>query len=250
MGRWTQYDEDEYRLPEGVKRIGYDADSGRYLFRSGGSIWQGPVGAEYGELTKVDSVPSTVTVAGSSSLEGIDDIFDTDDGEDESSGRRGDDVEASPRTRSRGYQLLSDDHNRTIVPRTAQSSKGANTRMGAYRTLFPFFLIIAVLLLLMWRLLISPSLSSPPPASKKCPEGTLSRWVQPGDSCWELAKESGWTLEKFKEVNSKVVCDPLMPGTSICLPPSKQKMERMKMMQRQQLPQQQAKRGQQQKRRT
>lgn len=40
-----------------MKRIGYDADSGRYLFRSGGSIWQGPAGAEYGEMTKGMSQP-------------------------------------------------------------------------------------------------------------------------------------------------------------------------------------------------
>ncbi|KAF9464922.1 hypothetical protein BDZ94DRAFT_1307632 [Collybia nuda] len=32
MGRWTQYDEDSYRLPEDVTRTGYDADTGRYLF--------------------------------------------------------------------------------------------------------------------------------------------------------------------------------------------------------------------------
>lgn len=109
--------------------------------------------------------------------------------------------------------------------------------MGAYRTLFPFFLIIAVVLLLMWRLLISPNLSSPPPTAKKCPEGTVSRWVQPGDSCWELARESGWSMERFKEVNARVACDALMPGTSVCLAPSKEKMEKMekmRMVQRQQ----------------
>ncbi|ESK95691.1 carbohydrate-binding module family 50 protein [Moniliophthora roreri MCA 2997] len=35
MGRWTQYDEDEYRLPPGVKRTGYDADTGVYFFSNG-----------------------------------------------------------------------------------------------------------------------------------------------------------------------------------------------------------------------
>jgi len=43
-------------------------------------------------------------------------------------------------------------------------------------------------------------------------------WVQPGDNCWELARANGWTLEKFKEVNPKIVCESLMPGTSVCLP--------------------------------
>ncbi|THU89374.1 hypothetical protein K435DRAFT_865353 [Dendrothele bispora CBS 962.96] len=36
MGRWTQYDEDEYRLPPGVRRTGYDADTGQYHFSGGG----------------------------------------------------------------------------------------------------------------------------------------------------------------------------------------------------------------------
>ncbi|KIJ53805.1 carbohydrate-binding module family 50 protein [Sphaerobolus stellatus SS14] len=33
MGRWTQYDEDEYRL-QGLKRVGYDADTQQYTFQS------------------------------------------------------------------------------------------------------------------------------------------------------------------------------------------------------------------------
>lgn len=73
MGRWTQYDEvrfaiwlggsgkpwsddgaqDSCRLPEGMTRIGYDSDTGRYRFRDkDGSIWEGAEGAEYGEMHK------------------------------------------------------------------------------------------------------------------------------------------------------------------------------------------------------
>ena len=69
MSRFTQYDEvsgtelrlrcptltvwskDEYRLPEGMRRVGYDADTQRYTFQdSDGSYWEGPAGARYGEL--------------------------------------------------------------------------------------------------------------------------------------------------------------------------------------------------------
>jgi len=195
MGRWTQYDEDDYRLPEGMKRVGYDADSGRYYFRdSGGSLWQGAVGAQFGEMTKVNNLPASVALEGASD----------DD-------QHGDDLEASPRMRNGEYQLLSEDHSRPIIPRTT-------VNMGSYRTLFPFFLIIAVVLLLIWRLIVSPGLTTP---TKKCPEGTSSHWTQPGDNCWELSRQHGWTLEKLKETNPKVVCDPLMPGTSVCLPPLK-----------------------------
>jgi len=212
MGRWTQYDEDDYRLPEGMKRIGYDADSGRYYFRdSDGSFWQGGAGASFGEMTKVRSLPPSVVV----------DAEEGDDGEAHQQRRGGDDLEASPRTRNGGYQLLTEDHTRPMIP-----TKSIKINPSAYRTLFPFFLIIAVVLLLVWRLIVSPALSSNAPTTKKCPEGTSSHWIQPGDNCWELARANGWTLEKFKEVNPKVVCDPLTPGTSVCLPDGKKTKRR------------------------
>jgi hypothetical protein len=74
MGRWTQYDEvcpffystfqakslqDEYRLPEGMKRIGYDSDTGRYYYRDrDGVIWQGAEGAEFSEMTRGEKLAS------------------------------------------------------------------------------------------------------------------------------------------------------------------------------------------------
>ncbi|KAJ3513239.1 hypothetical protein NLJ89_g3061 [Agrocybe chaxingu] len=89
MGRWTQYDEDDYRLPEGMKRIGYDADTGRYYFRDAdGSVWQGAEGVEFGEMTRVNGLPPSLAA-------------NSDDDRD--------DVEASPRTRNGGYQLVSED---------------------------------------------------------------------------------------------------------------------------------------------
>ncbi|KAF7969136.1 hypothetical protein HWV62_28262 [Athelia sp. TMB] len=45
MGRWTQYDEDAYRLPEGFTRTGYDADSQTYFFtdtKTGKQYHSGP----------------------------------------------------------------------------------------------------------------------------------------------------------------------------------------------------------------
>ncbi|KAL4067115.1 hypothetical protein V8B97DRAFT_968958 [Scleroderma yunnanense] len=56
MGRWTQYDEDSYRLPEGMSRIGYDADTQRYLFSdSFGRLYQNAPGERYGVLKPVPS---------------------------------------------------------------------------------------------------------------------------------------------------------------------------------------------------
>ncbi|KAJ3485234.1 hypothetical protein NLI96_g5107 [Meripilus lineatus] len=37
-----------------MKRVGYDADTGKYYFRDrDGSLWEGPEGAQYGEMRKV-----------------------------------------------------------------------------------------------------------------------------------------------------------------------------------------------------
>jgi len=56
MTSWTK-DEDKYRLPEGMVRIGYDADKQRYQFhdRKDGSLWEGPEGSQYGKLRRVST---------------------------------------------------------------------------------------------------------------------------------------------------------------------------------------------------
>jgi len=54
MGRWSQYDEDDYRLPEGMQRVGYDADTQTYTYQArDGSSWEGAPGAKYGALRQV-----------------------------------------------------------------------------------------------------------------------------------------------------------------------------------------------------
>ena len=51
---------DEHRLPEGFKRVGYDADERRNYFRDGdGRMWRSGPGNEYGVLTPVRPEPPT-----------------------------------------------------------------------------------------------------------------------------------------------------------------------------------------------
>lgn len=51
MGRYTDADSDVERLPDGMKRIGYDADTQIYTYRDAdGTLWEGAPGAEYGRL--------------------------------------------------------------------------------------------------------------------------------------------------------------------------------------------------------
>ncbi|KAF7307581.1 Peptidoglycan-binding domain protein [Mycena indigotica] len=179
MGRWSQQDEDSERLPAGMTRIGYDSDTQRYYFRDrNGSVWQGAQGAEFSEMTRVDG-PSG---------------YDTNE-----------DLEAAPR-RSDGYQPLATDSSARLSP--AYSS--------AYRTLFPFFLLIGVVLLLIWRLILSPGLAAP---KNPCPDPETRRYtVEPGDSCWEIAKANGVTLEQLRRANYGLECERLIPGSTMCVP--------------------------------
>jgi len=52
-------DQDSYRLPEGVTRVGYDADTGRYTFQErGGRTLRGRPYQEYGVMDPIyPSVP-------------------------------------------------------------------------------------------------------------------------------------------------------------------------------------------------
>ncbi|KAF8911377.1 hypothetical protein CPB85DRAFT_652510 [Mucidula mucida] len=53
MGRWTQYDEDEYRLG-GLRRVAYDADTRTYTFADkSGQRYQGVPGTEYAIASSV-----------------------------------------------------------------------------------------------------------------------------------------------------------------------------------------------------
>ncbi|KAG2069779.1 hypothetical protein BDR04DRAFT_1232044 [Suillus decipiens] len=52
----AHFDEDSYRLPEGIKRIAYDADTQQYTFRDrSGQLYQNPSGETYGVLKPVSA---------------------------------------------------------------------------------------------------------------------------------------------------------------------------------------------------
>ncbi|EMD32593.1 carbohydrate-binding module family 50 protein [Gelatoporia subvermispora B] len=192
MGRWTQYDEDDYRLPEGMKRVGYDADTGKYHFRDqDGTLWEGPEGASYGEMRRVSGTPQVVS--------------QPDEAADE-----GDDLEAAP-ARADGYQPLAAD------PSYPPHSASRGSQISSYRMMFPFFLLVVVVLLLVIRLVHSPS-AIDPPLSRLCPNSTEVYRVQQGDTCWGLSQTRGSTVDKVREVNPGLECDKLTEGQLICLP--------------------------------
>lgn len=56
----TNIIQDEERLPEGMQRIGYDADTQQYTFRAqDGTIYESAPGNRYGELTPEDYIPDS-----------------------------------------------------------------------------------------------------------------------------------------------------------------------------------------------
>ncbi|KAK7695204.1 hypothetical protein QCA50_002394 [Cerrena zonata] len=191
MGRWTQYDEDEYRLPEGMKRVGYDADTRKYYFRdSDGSLWQSAEGNQYGQLTQVSEEPRAIDISTSSDNE---------------------DLEAAP-TRTDGYQSLAADIDAT--PRYA-----VNNNTYAYRTLFPFLLIIVVVLLLVIRLATQGHSHSG--NLHLCEENGRPYRVNSGDTCWDISQKGGFSLDELIAANPGLECKLLTPSEIICLPEAK-----------------------------
>jgi hypothetical protein len=57
MSRRSRYDEDARRLPEGMKRVGYNANTQRYTFQDqkDRTFWEGPEGSRFGKLTQSTS---------------------------------------------------------------------------------------------------------------------------------------------------------------------------------------------------
>ena len=93
----------------------------------------------------------------------------------------------------------------------------------AYRTLFPFLMIIVVVLLLVWRLVGSFAHTETPPEVSFCTGETHAYRVVKGDTCWDLSQSNGFTLKQLRDSNPGLNCDSLMPGETICLPPRSSK---------------------------
>jgi len=190
MGRWTQYDEDSYRLPEGVKRVAYDADTQQYTFKdAGGKLYVGPEGTQYGDFTKV-SDGTTRTVEDDA---GSDDEFPYSA-----------DVEASIPLKA---------ENRRPGPAAPDAP-----RTSAYRVLFPFFLLVLVTLLLVIRIFgfgSHGSYHSPNP----CGPNSERYRIKEGDTCWSISQAQGITVDSLRSTNEDMNCAKLYPGQTICLPP-------------------------------
>ncbi|KAF2824693.1 hypothetical protein CC86DRAFT_295626 [Ophiobolus disseminans] len=187
MGRWTDMDDDSQRLPEGMKRIGYDADTQSYTFRdASGALYESAPGARYGELTRVGTKNSAQYSDSSS-----------------------DEHEAFDRPPARSFEEM-EQRNRAV---------GKGNR-EAVRMMLPFVLLVLVVLLLVFKLVGGTWADDVGEQVLDCGQGSHQIEVREGDTCWEIAKGCGLGVEELLKIegNEGVVCEALGVGTGVCVP--------------------------------
>ena len=82
--------------------------------------------------------------------------------------------------------------------------------------MFPFFVLVGVFLLAVFYLL--PSAKS---SSLECPQRTEVYRVRTGDTCWDIAKQHGVTVQELANANGfsgGLDCERLLAGQAICVP--------------------------------
>lgn len=185
MGRWSHLDSDEERLPSGMQRIGYDADTETYSYRdSDGSIWEGPPGSQYGRLTRVSGPPPP--------------SYDEDD----------DDLEGGGLASERQPLSYDDDNNYTGAKPSWRHEM---------MPLLNFLVLIGLFLIgVFWFL----SGASDHKAEKivACSDQATPHEIVAGDTCWSIADAGGVSLDQLQQENEGVNCDALSVGGTICVP--------------------------------
>jgi len=190
MSRWSRYDDDEYRLPDGMRRIGYDADTQVYTYQDDeGGIWEGAPGNRYGELKRVGQVHRSPAAGG-------------DDHD----------------------HLLSDDR----LDGGELGGYRAPPRDDSWRYLAPFFLLICLFLLGVYAMLgggafLLPSFGHSSSSAVKgaavppCVAGQDVHVVVAGDTCWAVARGRDMSVQQLESMNGELDCDALRPGRRLCV---------------------------------
>ncbi|KAI1852311.1 hypothetical protein JX265_006361 [Neoarthrinium moseri] len=182
MGRWSHYDTDDERLPEGMVRIGYDADDQTYTFRDAdGSIWESAPGNRYGSLRCV-----------SRPTQRRDSFADNDD----------------PESPPPPYSM----------PEASYPTPEVSWR-AEMMPLFNFFMIIALFLIGVFFYLraTAGSIDQQIPVAQ-CDSGTMPYHIKGGDTCWAIAENRGMSVDALKRDNGGLDCDNLRVGQTICIP--------------------------------
>jgi hypothetical protein len=189
MGRWSQYDTDEERLPSGMTRIGYDADEQTYTFRDAdGSIWESAPGSQYGPLRRVSGPPPP----------------------------------PSPPRQPRDSLEDSGDDDALLQPPPPYAMEDPASK-ASWRAdmmpLFNFFMIIGLFLIGVFFYLRATAGKMDSELQKlQCGTGNVVYKVRAGDTCWQIANDKGLSVDVLSRENVNLNCDKLMPGQSICVP--------------------------------
>lgn len=198
--RYTELDTDEERLPEGMLRVGYDADTQVYTFRDAdGSLWEGPPGSRYGHLTKVADAPKPP-----SNLENID-------------VEAGDADAPPPYDEAEAAQPFLDHAaaRNNLSQRWADEDSMKRHWRAELMPLLNFFFILALFLMgIFWFL----GWMAKSEHMAHCGPGSHGHQIQRGETCWSIANMHGIDVEKLKAANEGLGCELLRPGSAICVP--------------------------------
>lgn len=179
--------QDVQRLPEGMKRVGYDADTQTYTFRDAdGTLYESAPGCRFGELTPV----------------------------------RSRDVESAPASPS-------DERRVGRYKGTASTFEEIEARHGSTssgngaREMLPFALLVLIVLLGVFRLVNGEFWADGIGEQVlDCGQGGRQVQVERGDSCWTVAGREGLGVEELLRLtgNEVVECEGLRVGERICVP--------------------------------
>ncbi|MCJ1383305.1 hypothetical protein MMC17_006418 [Xylographa soralifera] len=214
MGRWSQYDEDDCRLPEGMQRVGYDADTQIYTYQdSDGSYWEGAPGARYGGLRQVGaaSAPSSATKKKEP---------DVRDLRHPASSQLTTFQIPSPTRNYRGKQ-----EEDAVLPEDASIS---SAKQKDWRLFAPFLFLVCLSLLMVYHLLSAipatdthpesvhhPDSHSASPHACRQHEGVYT--IRSGDTCSAIAQDYDMSVEELRSMNGGVKCEELWVGDELCV---------------------------------
>lgn len=203
--RFSVDGDDSSRLPDGMTRVGYDADTQTYTFRDAdGSLWEGPEGCEFGRMTRVTVAPKLPSVE----IEDIEAAHPPSD--------------APPSYDESEAAIPFLDH----ATYTSREEEGPERRWGPgyamalhwraeLMPLLNFFMILSLFLIgLFWLLgwmTSSRTLST-------CPAGSHAHQIHKGETCWGIAQMHKIEVDQLKEANEGIDCSLLRIGGLLCVP--------------------------------
>lgn len=180
MSRFSRYDSDEERLPEGMTRVGYDADTQITTFQDAdGSYWESAPGNSYGQLTRVGDGPAS----------------DNEEME---------------------HFLISDQSSKPSWRAELMPLLNFGVIVGLSLMLLFWYLHYAA----SSGSSDKESADKEPATEVSCPDGTTLYTVQDQDSCWSLGESRGISVSDVLHFNTGLDCETLQVNSRICLPQS------------------------------